>query len=115
MVNKSFDTLQQNRNTIYESKSPASVRGRGIKGGAFTRAKRFVYSSINNNGIMPGPADYANLISRNKRLYQSFTRAPRATQAAEEVSPGPSTYIPHVYTKKSAITLPKVFFVSEII
>ena len=91
----------------YDNINLTSCSKKRITGGSFTRTKRFWGPKFFCTSLSPGPADYLT----DTRTYCSgisFTHEKRSLDKKVIIAPGPSSYTPKLYTKKSPILLPKV-------
>jgi hypothetical protein len=95
-LTKSYDTIDL-----------TSCSKKTIAGGSFTRTKRFWRPKFFDTSLSPGPADYLTH-NRNYHSGVSFTHEKRLLDKRVIIAPGPSSYTPKLYTKKSPIVLPKV-------
>ena len=99
--NKTSDTNERSNSKFFIK--------RFIRGGAFSRSKRFAYSDTKKKDTVPGPGYYLGTeISRNEPLCRSFTKEKRELHYNSTTTPGPGAYMPNIYIKKSPISMGKV-------
>lgn len=76
-----------------------------VSGGFFPRSKRF---GRREEEATPGPGHYLRGAEKCS-VSKSFSREKREYSTGKNWTPGPAAYLPKMYTKKSPISLGKVF------
>ena len=85
-----------------------SIDKKHISGGLFSKSKRFDYEEAKFKELTPGPGHY-RINEINQSLTRFFSKEERRYNIPKNWTPGPAEYMPKMYTKKSPITLGKVF------